>query len=162
MKKMIVILAMLASVIGLQGCASYGVSPSRYTTSEEMRSAHTVPAVVVTVRRVHIVNSSNNMGGIIGGSLGGIAANAIGGGHGQMLATVAGAVVGAIMGSQAQNRLAGHQRALQITVVHRGSYHTVVQPYDGTHFHKGERVLVIQEGFGSQSRTRVEPTTSNA
>lgn len=156
MKKLFGVVVIFA-MVALSGCASYGVSGSRYTSAETMRSAHTVPAVVVAVRRVHIVNASNHIGGLIGGAAGGIAGNAIGGGHGNLLATLAGAVVGAVLGSRAQNRIAGHRSAFQITVTHNGRYHTVVEPDDGTLFHKGQHVLVVQEGFGSQARTRVEP-----
>ncbi|HYW76185.1 MAG TPA: glycine zipper 2TM domain-containing protein [Gammaproteobacteria bacterium] len=148
-------------LLSLGGCANYGVSANRYTDAHMMHSAKTVPATIVALRRVEVVNAHNDLGTVIGGTAGGIAGNAIGAGHGNMLATLAGAVIGGLAGSTVENRVAGHRQALQITVKGpQGQYHTVVQPDDGTHYHVHEKVLVVQQGYNGY--TRIEPMGTTA
>lgn len=160
MKHLFVVIACLA-VVSLAGCANYGVSAKRYRDTQMMRSAKTVPATVVALRRVDVVNAHNNLGTAIGGIAGGIAGNAVGAGHGNMLATLAGAVIGGLVGSNMENRLAGRRRAIQITVKGpQGQDHTVVQPLDGTRYHVHEKVLVVQQGYNGY--TRIVPMSGKA
>ena len=154
--KLCFIVAILATV-GLSGCASYNLNARQYGTHEVMRSEHTVPATVVAVRQVSIVNRHNRLGAAIGAVAGGFAGHDVGAGTGKTLASIAGAVAGAFGGSEAEKHITGRKKAYQITVRGpSGSDHTIVQPADGTRYTRGQKVLVIQQG-GYNGRTRVEP-----
>lgn len=155
--KLCFIVAVVAT-LGLSGCASYSLNARSYGHSEVMRAQRTVPATVVAVRRVNIVNAHNRMGGTIGAVAGGVIGHAFGHGTAQVVSTIAGTVAGAVGGSEAEKHISGKKPGLQITVRGPQGDHTIVQPADGTVYKRGERVLVIQGGSYGRGRTRVVPS----
>ena len=81
------------------------------------------------------------MGSVIGGLIGGLLANQLGGGNGKMLATVAGAGGGALVGNQFEQRNRGHEMYRIRVQLDSGDYQTVSQDND-TDLAVGNRVHI--------------------
>lgn len=173
-----ILAAALAATAALAGCASlpglegygYGDSYSRpypnsagvYTPGESQQIQRVETGTVIAIQPVAINASGGHkmLGEAAGAGVGGLLGNQIGSGRGKTLATIAGAIGGAVAG----NAIAGRgykQQGLQITIrldkTGYGSGRTIaVTQQTGPTFTIGERVEVIGSGYGS-SPARVEP-----
>jgi outer membrane lipoprotein SlyB len=81
------------------------------------------------------------VGAVVGGLIGGILANQIGGGNGKALATVAGAGGGAVLGDQFEQRNRSHEMYRIRVQLDSGDYQTVSQDND-TDLSVGNRVHI--------------------
>lgn len=175
MRHIIVLSTAAIAAIALAGCATmpggfgysgynqrpYPNSANIYTPGESQQIAQVRLGTVIAVQAVQINAASGTKlaGEGIGAVAGGLLGHQIGGGSGKTLATVAGAIGGAVAG----NAIAGHsyrQQGLQVTIRldnHGGTI--AVTQQTGPRFVIGERVEVIGTGYGNH-QARVEPLGS--
>lgn len=174
MCKSLMIPAALVAAFALAGCASipglggyayngystrpYPNSAGVYTPDESQQIQHVETGTVIAVQHVSInAGTSHKMlGEGIGAVTGGLLGRHVGGSSGKTLATVAGAIGGAVAG----DAVAGHgyrQAGLQVTIKLDGRGGTIaVTQQTGPTFHIGERVEVIG-GRSYNHPARVEP-----
>lgn len=145
--------AIVTSMAVLSGCANRSASSSVYSYDQAQREQIVRNGTVTNVRPITIEESkSSGVGMIAGGALGGVAGNAIGGGTGRAIATVGGALLGALAGNTVENRV-NRSSGLEITVrLDNGETRVVAQEAD-VPLSVGQRVQVIS-GAGP---TRVTP-----
>lgn len=159
----------LSAAVALAGCASlpgyvggnrsrpYPESAGVYTPGEAQQAVRVRTGTVLAVHSVTIeaARSQTGTGTMVGGAAGGLLGSRLGHGGAKTLATVAGALGGAVAG----HAIAAHhysQPALQITVrLDQGGTIAITQ-HVGPIFRVGERVEVLGTGGGSQP-ARVEP-----
>jgi outer membrane lipoprotein SlyB len=148
--KSIAATTVIATVV-LSGCASpvhrqpvvyqpYPSAPQAYP-AQQTYPAPSYPAqsqshsysygVVDSIQLTQAANRTGTgigVGAIAGGVVGGVLGNQVGGGRGKKLATVAGAVGGAMVGHEIQQRNAQTQNVYQIGVrLNNGAYQTFTQ-----------------------------------
>ncbi len=145
--------AAISAVAVLAGCANPSASSSVYTYGQAQREQIVRSGTVTAVRPIVIQkDGSSGVGMLAGGALGGVAGNAVGGGSGRAIATVGGAILGALAGGAAENRV-GRTSGLEVTVrLDNGETRVVAQEADQP-LSVGQRVQVIS-GAGP---TRVAP-----
>lgn len=145
--------AAISAVAVLAGCANPSASSSVYSYGQAQREQIVRSGTVTAVRPIVIQkDGSSGVGMLAGGALGGVAGNAIGGGSGRTIATVGGAILGALAGGATENRV-GRTSGLEITVrLDNGETRVVAQEADQP-LSVGQRVQVIS-GAGP---TRVAP-----
>lgn len=135
--------AVVTSMAVLGGCANRSASSSVYSYDQAQREQIVRNGTVTSVRPITIEESkSSGVGMIAGGALGGVAGNAIGGGTGRAIATVGGALLGALAGNTIENR-AARSSGLEITVhLDNGETRVIAQEAD-VPISVGQRVQVI-------------------
>lgn len=134
----------------LAGCATKSSSSAVYRSEDAQREQIVRMATVEAVRKVMIQRDSKGLGIIGGAAVGGLAGSTIGGGRGQDIATVLGAIGGLVAG-QAIEEQANQREGLEITVKYdSGDMRVIVQEAD-VDVRPGDRVQVISGG----GRTRV-------
>lgn len=119
----------------LGGCASTGqavTQPASYPVQTYPSGGHQYASygVIDSIHRTDSAASAPGIGvgTIVGGVVGGMLGNRIGGGNGKKIAIATGAVGGAIIGNQMEQRNATQLPMYQIGVrLNNGSYQTVNQ-----------------------------------
>jgi outer membrane lipoprotein SlyB len=135
----------LASVLIVSGCATQSSSSAVYRSDETQREQTVRMATVEAVRQVMIQRDSKGVGIVGGAVVGGLAGSTIGGGKGQDIATVLGAIGGLVAG-QAIEEKANQKPGLEITVKYdTGETRIIVQEAD-VDVKPGDRVQVITGG----------------
>lgn len=135
----------LASVLIVSGCATQSSSSAVYRSDETQREQTVRMATVEAVRQVMIQRDSKGVGIVGGAVVGGLAGSTIGGGKGQDIATVLGAIGGLVAG-QAIEEKANQKPGLEITVKYdSGETRIIVQEAD-VDVKPGDRVQVITGG----------------
>ncbi len=135
----------LASVLIVSGCATQSSSSAVYRSDETQREQTVRMATVEAVRQVMIQRDSKGVGIVGGAVVGGLAGSTIGGGKGQDIATVLGAIGGLVAG-QAIEEKANQKPGLEITVKYdTGETRIIVQEAD-VDVRPGDRVQVITGG----------------
>lgn len=115
-----------ACALGLAGCATIlppGLSspgqyaPTTYAPAQMQQAQQVQTGTIIAIATVTVRASStqSGIGTALGAGVGGLLGHQIGGGNGKTLATVAGALAGAVGGNMAAQHLYS-QPALQITV----------------------------------------------
>jgi outer membrane lipoprotein SlyB len=145
--------AVLGSLAILAGCANDNASGAVYSYGQAQREQIVRTGTVEAVRPVIIQKDQTTGAGVLaGGALGGVAASSIGGGRGNVLATIGGGLLGAMAGNAAENQI-GKTQGLEITVrLDNGETRVVAQAAD-VPISTGQRVRMIS-GNGP---TRVVP-----
>jgi len=145
--------ALAGALTVLAGCANDTASSSVYSYGQAQREQIVRLGTVDAVRSVTIQKDrSSGAGALAGGALGGVAASTIGGGTGQVLATIGGGLLGAMAGNAVENNM-GKTQGLEITVrLDNGETRVIAQAADVA-ISTGQRVRVIS-GNGP---TRVVP-----
>ncbi|MCC2597049.1 glycine zipper 2TM domain-containing protein [Pusillimonas sp. MFBS29] len=151
--RLLVMAALAGSLTVLAGCANDTASSSVYTYGQAQREQIVRLGTVESVRTVTIQKDrTSGAGALAGGALGGVAASSIGGGTGQVLATIGGGLLGAMAGNAVENNM-GKSQGLEITVrLDNGETRVIAQAADVA-ISQGQRVRVIS-GNGP---TRVAP-----
>ncbi|NYT58152.1 glycine zipper 2TM domain-containing protein [Alcaligenaceae bacterium] len=151
--RLLAMAALAGSLTVLAGCANDTASSSVYSYGQAQREQIVRLGTVDAVRSVTIQNDrSSGAGALAGGALGGVAASTIGGGTGQVLATIGGGLLGAMAGNAVENNM-GKSQGLEITVrLDNGETRVIAQAADVA-ISAGQRVRVIS-GNGP---TRVVP-----
>lgn len=102
---------------------------------------------IVQVRPVtmqHTANGDQIVGAITGGLVGAIIGNQFGAGSGKDLMTGAGAITGAVIGSNIATHQTTYQSAAWTVRLDNGGVMTIIQ--NSGRFRVGDRVMVIQRG----------------
>ena len=143
MKKVTVALALMMSV-GLTGCANTDVFSGDVYSADQAKEARSISyGTIVSVRPVKIQADNNGViGSVGGGALGGIAGSTIGGGTGQAIASVIGAIGGAIAGSKIEEKMSQVNGAELVIRKDNREEIVVVQKADPS-FKAGRRVRIV-------------------
>ena len=132
-------------VLGLSGCPA-SLSGSAYTRTQARSLQAVETGTVESVRQVLIEGTKSNVGTATGAALGGIAASNVGGGRGQVAATIGGALIGGLAGGATEEAIT-RQPGLEIIVrLDTGRTVAVTQAADEL-FRPGERVRVLDDGY---------------
>lgn len=143
MQMMRIIIAVTVVVI-LGGCTT-SRSGSVYTHEQARRVQQVETGVVTGVRTVQI-EGERGVGTLGGAAIGGIAGSSVGGGRGQAIMTVAGGILGGIIGAATEEGIT-RKDALQITVrLDSGRTVAIVQEAD-VQFTVGDKVNVLTNGY---------------
>ena len=146
MKKFGSVLGVLA-VLTLGACATnsgmpYPPNPNVASQGYNNSGYGVVQSIEVVRGNNGIAGSSVGLGTIAGAVVGGIVGNQIGAGRGNTVATVAGAAGGAYVGHQLENRQQQNPDAYRVTVnMEDGSYQSLMQSTN-TDLRVGDRVRV--------------------
>lgn len=144
MTKLKVAGAVLLSSLLVGGCAE-SLSGSAYSRSQARSVQEVRMGVVESVREVRIEGTKTPVGAVGGAAVGGIAGSTIGGGRGQGIATVLGAIGGGLAGAAVEEGVT-RRRGLEITVrLDGGRILAVTQEADEV-FRPGERVRILTGG----------------
>jgi outer membrane lipoprotein SlyB len=132
-----------AAVLGagvMSGCASPVQQGTGYSSSRADSASY---GTIDSIQPTRTSGKSTGLGTVAGGVVGALLGNQVGSGGGRTAATVAGALGGAVVGNQVEQSRAQAQDAYQINVrLENGDYRTLVQDsaYD---LHPGDRVRVV-------------------
>ncbi len=142
----LVAIASTLAVVGISlvasGCATQSSSSAVYRADETQREQTVRMATVESVRKVMIQRDSKGIGVIGGAVVGGLAGSSAGGGRGQDIATVLGAIGGMVAGQAIENQ-ANQREGLEIIVKYdSGETRVIVQEAD-VDVKAGDRVRVI-------------------
>jgi outer membrane lipoprotein SlyB len=141
------VLVALVCLTLVSACAK-DISSYNYSDSQAGEASSVVRGTIIS-SRVVMVTSNNQVGTIAGGAAGAVAGSSLGGGRGQLLTTIGGAVLGGIAGNAAQNQL-GKQQAIEY-IIKTTPNHKLVSVTQGLQdqLHVGEKVMII---YGSTTR----------
>ncbi|MEZ5590347.1 MAG: hypothetical protein R3F53_06415 [Gammaproteobacteria bacterium] len=132
-----------ALIMGLSGCPA-SLSGSAYSRNQARTLQTVETGTVESVRQVFIEGTKTGLGGASGAALGGLAASNIGGGRGQVAATIGGALIGGVAGAAAEEAMT-RQPGLEIIVrLDSGRTVAVTQAADEP-FRPGERVRILYD-----------------
>ncbi len=144
-KALLVTTASLVGLLALTGCATQTSSSAVYRSDQTQREQTVRMATVEAVRQVTIQRDSKGVGVVGGAVVGGLAGSSVGGGRGQDIATVLGAIGGMVAG-QAIEEKANQKPGLEIAVKYdSGETRIIVQEAD-VDVRPGDRVQVITGG----------------
>lgn len=143
------LLAALAVVTLITGCASPGLGSGSYSREQARREQTVRLGYVESVREVRLEGTRSGVGPAAGAVAGGVAGSAIGHGRGSVLGAVAGAVLGGVAG-QAVEQGVSAKRGLEVTVkLDSGTMVAITQEADEA-FRPGERVRILSDGATSR------------
>lgn len=142
------LIVVFVSLLATTGCMTQSRSGDVYTRDQARTSQTVHYGTILRVAEVTIEGTSSGAGTLAGGAMGGALGSTIGGGSGRTIATVGGAIVGALAGSATEKGLTG-TAGLEIEVqLDNGEVLVVVQENDGI-YGVGERVRVLRDGRGT-------------
>ncbi|HAA46003.1 MAG: outer membrane lipoprotein SlyB [Halomonas sp. 54_146] len=148
MKRLLLPVAAL-SILTLAGCANTaGYSGDVYRGSQAQTGQSVTYGTIVAVRPVQI-QAESRAGGLLGSGggavIGGLLGNQVGGGSGRQLATVAGALGGAVAGTAAEDAT-NRVNALEMEIRRDDGTDVVVVQRADRQFQAGQRVRLIGSG----------------
>ncbi len=149
MKKLLILLGLLASTLVATGCAR-SLAGDSYSREEAQRPISFREGTLIEIRKVRLQGTDSKIGMGSGAVVGGVAGSSVGQGRG----AIVGAVVGGIAGAAAEEGLT-REDAWELTVrMNSGEAMVVVQEIGKNEkFAVGDRVRVLQ----SSGKTRVSP-----
>ncbi|KJG09680.1 membrane protein [Photobacterium kishitanii] len=154
MKTKILAAVIIASTLGLAGCAAnpYG---NAYNVNDARQMQQVYYGTVVRTQAVTLNGNGNGIGTLAGGAIGGILGSGVGGGKGAEIATIGGALLGGFLGNEAGNQ-ATKRNGVNLTIkMDSGRTVSIVQQVNPqVMFHAGERVQVNLSDDGT---SRVTP-----
>ena len=142
--RVVVLTTTLIAATALGGCASTA-SGDVYNARQARQEMSVRLGVVESVRKVTLEGSKSGVGTMAGAAVGGVAASNLGGGKGQIITSVLGAVAGGLLGNTLEEH--GSRKAgLEITVkLGNGELKAITQEADED-FKPGERVRLLSGG----------------
>lgn len=148
MKRLLLPVAALC-ILTLAGCANTsGYSGDVYRGSQAKTGQSVSYGTIVAVRPVQI-QADSRAGGLLGSGggaiIGGLLGNQVGGGSGRQLATVAGALGGAVAGTAAEDAT-NRVNALEMEIRRDDGTDIVVVQRADRQFQAGQRVRLIGSG----------------
>ena len=147
------LMAVGLSAVVISGCATQSSSSAVYRSSDTQREQTVRMAVVESVREVTIQRDSKGIGTVGGAVIGGLAGSSVGGGRGQDIATVVGAIGGLVAGQAIENQ-ANQRKGYEITLKYdSGETRVIVQEAD-VEIRAGDRVRVVTGVNGALRVTR--------
>lgn len=140
------VVAVLALAGMLAGCSTQG--QSRYAERDIGRSSVVEFGTVIQARKVDIQGETTGLGGMAGAAAGGIALSGVGQGSGNAAAILGGVLVGALLGSMAEQSMSDRVGIEYIVTLANGTTVTIVQdqPPEDRVFQAGNRVMVQTSG----------------
>ncbi|MBB3140273.1 outer membrane lipoprotein [Halomonas organivorans] len=154
MKRLLPVLVL--GTLTLAGCANTSPYSGNVYSGNQAKAAQNVTVGTITAMRRVQIQADSRAGGLLGSGggavIGGLLGNQVGGGSGRQLATVAGAIGGAVAGSKIEestNRVDAWELEIRKDT---GQTVVVVQKADQA-FQVGQRVRMI----GSGSSVSVAP-----
>ncbi|SMY37146.1 Outer membrane lipoprotein SlyB precursor [Photobacterium malacitanum] len=154
MKTKILAVAVIASTLGLAGCAAnpYG---NAYNVNDARQMQQVYYGTVVRTQAVTLNGNGNGIGTLAGGAIGGILGSGVGGGKGSEIASIGGALLGGFLGNEAGNQ-ATKRNGVNLTIkMDSGRTVSIVQQVNPqVMFQAGERVQVNESADGT---ARVTP-----
>ncbi|MBB3229352.1 MULTISPECIES: glycine zipper 2TM domain-containing protein [Halomonas] len=141
--------ALVLGTLTLAGCANTAPYGGNVYTGNQAKAAQSVTFGTITALRRVQIQADSRAGGLLGGGggavIGGLLGNQVGGGSGRQLATVAGALGGAVAGSKIEestNRIP----AWEIEVRQDNGQSVVVVQKADQAFQVGQRVRLVGSG----------------
>ncbi|OBU09436.1 hypothetical protein AYY19_10015 [Photobacterium aquimaris] len=154
MKTKILAVVIIASTLGLAGCAAnpYG---NAYNVNDARQMQQVYYGTVVRTQAVTLNGNGNGIGTLAGGAIGGILGSGVGGGKGSEIASIGGALLGGFLGNEAGNQ-ATKRNGVNLTIkMDSGRTVSIVQQVNPqVMFQAGERVQVNESADGT---SRVTP-----
>ncbi len=140
------ILGLCLLSVALTGCVS-GLQGSTYSRAEARQVQEVAFGTVIGTQPVVIEGNRSGAGQLPGAIIGGVAGSSLGDGKGQQIFTVLGAVGGAILGQQIEEK-ATRAQGLELTIeLDSGRTLSIVQEVDSVdQFKEGQRVRVLTQG----------------
>ncbi len=143
------VVAVLAIVTVLSGCAAPGFGGGSYSRDQARREQTVRMGYVESVREVKLEGTRSGVGPAAGAVAGGVAGSAIGHGRGSAIAAIGGAVLGGLAGQAAEQGITA-KRGVEVTVkLDNGQMVAVMQEADET-FRPGDRVRILSDGATSR------------
>ena len=143
------IVAMLALVSVVSGCASPGVGGGSYSREQARREQTVRMGYVESVREVKLEGTRSGVGPGAGAVVGGVAGSTIGHGRGSIIGAVVGAVAGGVAGQAIEQGVTA-KRGVEVTVkIDNGQMVAVMQEADEI-FRPGDRVRILSDGATSR------------
>jgi outer membrane lipoprotein SlyB len=143
------VVALLALVSVVTGCASPGLGSGSYSREQTRREQTVRMGFVESVREVRLEGTRSGVGPAAGAVVGGVAGSTVGRGAGSVVAAVVGAVAGGVAG-QAIEQGVTTKRGVEITVkLDNGQMVAIMQEADET-FRPGDRVRILSDGATSR------------
>ncbi len=137
----------LFTATALMGCQS-NINSDHYSTSQTGRVSNVSQCTVLNVRYVGVNNDSGS-GALIGTIAGGVAGSTIGGGsRAHTLGAVGGALLGGLVGAEAEQGLSSQTGIEYVVKLDNGQVISITQGTAGA-LNVGQRCLVL---FGNPSR----------
>lgn len=148
MKRLLLPIAAV-SILALAGCANTsGYSGDVYSGNQAKTGQSVAYGTIVAIRPVQI-QADSRAGGLLGSGggaiIGGLLGNQVGGGSGRQLATVAGALGGAVAGTAAEDAT-NRVDALEMEIRRDDGTDVVVVQRADRQFQAGQRVRLIGSG----------------
>ncbi|RTQ99375.1 glycine zipper 2TM domain-containing protein [Halomonas nitroreducens] len=147
MKRLLPVLVL--GTLTLAGCANTAPYSGNVYTGNQAKAAQSVTFGTITALRRVQIQADSRAGGLLGGGggavIGGLLGNQVGGGSGRQLATVAGALGGAVAGSkieESSNRIPAWEIEVRKD---NGQSVVIVQKADQA-FQVGQRVRLVGSG----------------
>jgi len=149
------VIAVLGSGLMLSGCAT-GPSANVYSANQTMQSEQVYYGTVQSVAPVTIegTDTGQGLGTIAGAVIGGVLGSSVGAGRGKDLATVGGAVAGGVAGSAIGNQATAKNGVRIMVRLDDGRMLSLVQPVDNQRFAPGQRVTVLTAPNGTSRVTQ--------
>lgn len=154
MKTKILAVVIIASTLGLAGCADnpYG---NAYNVNDARQMQQVYYGTVMRTQAVTLNGNGNGIGTLAGGAIGGILGSGVGGGTGSEIAAIGGALLGGYLGNAAGNQVTKHNGVNLTIKMDSGRTVSIVQQVNPqVIFHTGERVQVNLSDNGT---SRVTP-----
>ncbi|MCD9537665.1 glycine zipper 2TM domain-containing protein [Photobacterium carnosum] len=154
MKTKILTVVIIASTLGLAGCAAnpYG---NAYNVNDARQMQQVYYGTVMRTQAVTLNGNGNGIGTLAGGAIGGILGSGVGGGTGSEIAAIGGALLGGYLGNAAGNQVTKHNGVNLTIKMDSGRTVSIVQQVNPqVIFHTGERVQVNLSDNGT---SRVTP-----
>lgn len=147
MKRLLPVLAI--SMLTLAGCANTAPYSGNVYSGDQAKSAQNVTFGTITALRQVQIQADSRAGGLLGSGggavIGGLLGNQVGGGSGRELATVAGALGGAVVGTKAEEA-ANRMTAWEMEIRQDNGQNVVVVQKADQNFEVGQRVRLIGSG----------------
>lgn len=144
MKKLFAVV--IAATLLLTGCAVAPRSGNAYSQGEALNMMSVRMGTLEGARMVKLEGSRSGAGLLAGGAIGGIAGSAIGGGKGKTIATILGALAGAGVGANMEERSTASQALELVIRMDNGELVAVIQEMSSESFSFGQRVRVLSNG----------------
>lgn len=130
------------TIIALGACTTANYPPSQPATGGTGSGVYSGYGVVQSIELVRQERSGVGLGTVAGAVVGGVLGNQVGAGRGNTAATIVGAAGGAYVGHELESRQQANADAYRITVrMENGAYQTLTQSTNGD-LRVGDRVRI--------------------
>lgn len=136
-------LAMLAAALVVAGCANGNPRQDSYVISRADQYESNSRGVIESIRVTRAETNTSGAGAIVGGLVGAILGNQVGGGNGKTAATVVGAVGGAVVGNNVEKNQAQASDMYEIHLRLRNGDSMIIVQDNIDDLHVGNQARVV-------------------